>query len=268
MEVDDADIEGSLEAEEGSDMSEDGKDGKDLAVNATAQLAGEGQEEVVTGEGLGSKAMKQRDSGSTGPSDAPGTRKGTEKDSSPSERDKEAQRENGISVDSKREDMELDTTLEENVEELNPNEESLDVVKGRQQERAEEEIEYEEEEQEVEGEYDEEEQEDEEEPPEEAEESNANIMEEIWLSVMKPGIPNSRVQFFFNIIFLLLFGVLGWLFVISGFNIHVVVLIGAALGLFASTQWFIMEAASITAEGGGEETQEGEATDVEVKKTK
>lgn len=64
-----------------------------------------------------------------------------------------------------------------------------------------------------------------------------SILEEIWRSVMTPGIPNSRVQMFFNFVFLLLFAVLLFMFYISGFNLHVLVLIGAAIGLFVSLQW-------------------------------
>lgn len=82
--------------------------------------------------------------------------------------------------------------------------------------------------------------EEEEEAEEEPEPEQGNIMEEIWRSVMTPGIPNSRVQLFFNFIFLLLFMVLGWLFWLSGFNLHVLVLIGAAIGLFGTVQWWVL----------------------------
>ncbi|KAI9034122.1 hypothetical protein DFJ74DRAFT_700521 [Hyaloraphidium curvatum] len=82
--------------------------------------------------------------------------------------------------------------------------------------------------------------------PEEPEEREpGSIMEEIWRSVMTPGVPNSRVQMFFNFIFVLLFLSLGALFVVSGYSLHVVVLIAAAVGLFGSVQWFLQEAAMV-----------------------
>ncbi|KAJ3122598.1 hypothetical protein HK098_002734 [Nowakowskiella sp. JEL0407] len=74
-----------------------------------------------------------------------------------------------------------------------------------------------------------------------------SLLEEIWESVFNPGV-NSRVQLVFNMIFVGLFVLLGYMIYFTGGSIHFVVLLLVAFALFISVQWFLSEYAKIEAE--------------------
>ncbi|KXS20669.1 hypothetical protein M427DRAFT_52256 [Gonapodya prolifera JEL478] len=70
---------------------------------------------------------------------------------------------------------------------------------------------------------------------------NVTLIEDVWLSVFTPGVPNQRVQAVFQFIFLLMMLSLFGLWWASEWSIHVAVLVFAGAGLWASTTWFLNE---------------------------
>ncbi|KAJ3170563.1 SMK killer toxin resistance protein [Geranomyces variabilis] len=71
-----------------------------------------------------------------------------------------------------------------------------------------------------------------------------SILQEIWASIFTPGV-NPRVQSAMNMSFAGLFVSLAMLAVVTGGNIHVFGLMGVAVCLFASVQWFVGELAKM-----------------------
>ncbi len=71
-----------------------------------------------------------------------------------------------------------------------------------------------------------------------------NQMESILQDAITPGLPNASAQIFFNLIFALLFVSLVALLLLSDYSIHVWILLGIALALFVSINWFILEDAT------------------------
>ncbi|KAJ3144650.1 SMK killer toxin resistance protein [Geranomyces variabilis] len=71
-----------------------------------------------------------------------------------------------------------------------------------------------------------------------------SILQEIWASIFTPGV-NPRVQSAMNLSFAGLFVSLAMLAVVTRGNIHVFGLMGVAVCLFASVQWFVGELAKM-----------------------
>ncbi|KAJ3337981.1 hypothetical protein HDU93_000244 [Gonapodya sp. JEL0774] len=67
--------------------------------------------------------------------------------------------------------------------------------------------------------------------------ANVSLAEDVWLSVLTPGIPNQRVQAVFHVVFFCMMVSLLGLWWAADWSLHVLVLVVAGGGLWGSTTW-------------------------------
>lgn len=81
------------------------------------------------------------------------------------------------------------------------------------------------------------------------------MLQEIIDSIFTPGINNS-VRTFTCLVFLLLIIVLLMMMVATNFNIHVIIMLLLATGVFASLCWFMCELEMAKTKNGSEEKKD------------